>query len=258
MPRYRAEELKSLLDEAVEAYNRPGFIEADPVSVPHRFQKLQDREIAGLLTATLAWGQRKTIISKSLDLMARMDNAPHDFLLRHEGDDLRVVETFIHRTFNGVDARYFLEFLSWFYRNHGSLEEAFAPGFAAGGARQALSDFHRMFFGLPQAPVRTRKHMPPPERDAACKRLNMFLRWMVRRDDKGVDFGCWTSISPALLICPLDMHVERVARKLGLLRGRMKGWETGEQLTARLRKFDPQDPVKYDFALFGLGVMEKF
>lgn len=246
-----------MLDEAVDAFNRPSFIEGDPISVPHRFRKLQDREIAGLFSATLAWGQRQTTITNSLKLLERMDNDPHAFLLGAGDAEFRIAEDFVHRTFNGTDAGYFLRFLSRFYQSHQSLEEAFAPGFSSGGARQALTDFNRLFFQYPDAPQRTRKHVPNPERHSACKRLNMFLRWMVRRDDNGVDLGCWTSIDPSKLMCPLDVHVERVARRLGLLRGRMKGWETVEALTARLRRFDPADPVRYDFALFGIGVMEK-
>lgn len=257
MARLKESELKALLEEAVEAYNRPSFIEGDPISVPHRFRKLQDREIAGLFSATLAWGQRQTTINNTLKLLERMDNDPHAFLTGADDTEIRVAEDFVHRTFNSVDATYFLKFLSRFYRNHHSLEEAFAPGFTAGGARQALTDFHNIFFQPLDAPQRTRKHVPTPERQSACKRLNMFLRWMVRRDNNGVDLGCWTNISPAKLMCPLDVHVERVARRLGLLRGRMKGWETVEALTARLRRFDTDDPVRYDFALFGIGVTEK-
>lgn len=254
----KREELKEFLDRCVETYNRPDFIELDPVSVPHRFSKLQDREIAGFLAATLAWGQRKTILTKSFELMRLMDDAPHDFVLNSGPSDKRLLAKFSHRTFNGTDAVAFVDFLSWFYRDHISLEEAFLPGFTSGSAKTALTQFHHMFFHLPEIPARTRKHVATPERGSACKRLNMFLRWMVRKDQCGVDFGCWKRISPALLICPVDLHVERVARKLGLMRGRMRGWESAEQLTRKLRTFDPHDPVRYDFALFGLGVTEKW
>ena len=254
----KREELKDFLDRCAETYNRPDFIESDPIAVPHRFSKLQDREIAGFLAATLAWGQRKTILSKSFELMRLMDDAPYDFICNSGPTDLRRLSTFSHRTFNGTDAMAFVAFLTDFYRNHQSLEDAFLPGFKSGSARLALTHFHDQFFRLPDMPVRTRKHVATPERGSACKRLNMFLRWMVRRDQNGVDFGCWKRISPAHLICPVDLHVERVARKLHLMRGRMRGWESAEKLTVKLRQFDPEDPVRYDFALFGLGVMEKW
>ena len=187
-----------------------------------------------------------------------MDNSPHDFLLHHELNDLKPFECFKHRTFNGTDALYFLEFLSRFYRKHGSLEEAFLAAEKNETVEQNLIGFHRLFFSLPDFPDRTRKHVSTPERKSACKRINMFLRWMVRRDNKGVDFGIWKKISPAQLICPCDLHVERVARKLKLIRRKQMNWETALELTTNLRMLDPLDPVKYDFALFGLGVEEKF
>jgi uncharacterized protein (TIGR02757 family) len=252
-------DLKEFLDAKVEEYNNPSFIGSDPVSIPHRFKKKQDVEIAGLFAAILAWGQRKTIINKCIELLAMMDNAPHDFILNHTDADLKIFETFKHRTFNATDTLYFLAFLKDHYQKYDSLEEAFNPGLKnRWNAEQGLSSFHHRFFSLSFAPQRTRKHIATPERKAACKRLNMYLRWMVRKDDRGVDFGLWRSIDPAELICPCDLHVDRVARKLGLIQRKQTDWLTAVQLTNHLKALDPADPVKYDFALFGLGIMEKF
>ncbi|SDD12010.1 TIGR02757 family protein [Algoriphagus faecimaris] len=249
--------LKDFLDEKVDLYNRPGFITHDPISIPHRFSKKEDIEISGFFAAILAWGQRKTIINKCLELFQMMDNAPHDFLLNHKEDDLKPFLSFKHRTFNDVDTLYFIHFLTWFYRSYHSLEEAFL---ISGGQDmgEILSAFHEFFFHLEEAPARTRKHIATPTRKAACKRINMFLRWMVRQDDRGVDFGIWKKISPTQLICPTDLHVDRVGRKLGLIHRKQTDWQTAIELTERLREFDPVDPVKYDFALFGLGIEEKF
>ncbi|MBK5278551.1 MAG: TIGR02757 family protein [Bacteroidia bacterium] len=251
-------DLKAFLDSKVEQYNQPGFIKNDPISIPHRFTKKQDIEISGFLAATLAWGQRVTIINKSSELLNMMDNSPHDFLLHHTVDDLKPFEKFKHRTFNETDALYFIEFLSWFYKKHDSLEIAFTNNRAGETVEQNLINFYRLFFGLPDFPNRTKKHVATPERKSACKRINMFLRWMVRRDRQGVDFGIWKSISPSQLICPCDLHVERVARKLNLISRKQMNWETAIELTNNLKNLDPIDPVKYDFALFGLGVEEKF
>jgi uncharacterized protein (TIGR02757 family) len=249
-------ELKGLLDQREALYNRPAFIENDPISVPHRFRKKQDIEIAALFAAVLAWGQRATVISKCNDLLGRMDNAPHDFLLHAGPADRRAFRQFKHRTFNGTDAIYFLKFLSHFYRRHASLEAAFPLTAADADVAPALAHFHHVFFALPAAPGRTRKHVSTPNRKSACKRLNMFLRWMVRTDNRGVDFGLWRSIHPRQLICPCDVHVVRVAKKLGLIHRTTANWPLAEELTRRLRAFDPDDPVKYDFALFGLGAEE--
>ncbi|MDN3686781.1 TIGR02757 family protein [Cyclobacterium jeungdonense] len=252
-------DLKAFLDEKVSLYNRPDFIEDDPISVPHRFGKKQDIEISGFFAATLAWGQRKTIINKSLELMAMMDNSPHDFLCHHEPNDLKPFLKFKHRTFNDLDTLYFIDFLSRHYREHESLETAFIQGLTGEVdiMERLLSNFHELFFEASHAPHRTRKHVATPKRKAACKRINMFLRWMVRKDDRGVDFGIWNSLSPAQLICPCDLHVDRVGRSLGLIQRKATDWQTAMELTRNLRKFDPKDPVKYDFALFGMGVMEK-
>lgn len=255
---HTAAALRDFLDAAVRRYNTPDFIPHDPVSIPHRFSRPQDREITGFWTATLAWGQRKTIIQSAERLIRLMDGAPHDFILHHtEADRKRFLE-FKHRTFQATDTLYFLEFFQQFYRQHNSLEHAFAHHLQTGDitVENALLGFHRDFFDHPWAPERTRKHVATPERGSTCKRLNMFLRWMVRHDAAGVDFGQWNRIRPAQLLMPLDVHVERVARRLGLLHRPQTDWKAVLELTENLRAFDPQDPVKYDFALFGLGVME--
>ncbi|MGC3948766.1 MAG: TIGR02757 family protein [Chryseolinea sp.] len=246
-------ELKPFLDEKVEQYNQPRFIESDPVSIPHRFSKLQDIEIAGLFAATLAWGQRVTIIRKCTELMSMMDNDPHAFITHHTPRDLQVFESFKHRTFNLTDTLYFIEFLRWFYTRHKSLEDAFLVDNTADKVHDGLVRFHDLFFSLPDHPERTRKHVATPQRKSTCKRLNMYLRWMVRDDNCGVDFGLWKRISSSQLICPCDVHVDRVARKFKLIRRAQTDWLTAVELTNNLRLLDPRDPVKYDFALFGIG-----
>ncbi len=248
--------LKEFLDQKVVLYNRPDFIENDPVSIPHAFTKKQDIEIAGLFAAVLAWGQRKTIINKCRQLMAMMDNDPHEFILHHREKDLKPLLLFKHRTFNATDTLYFVEALKWYYQNHRSLEDAFYAGDKVDTVEQGLNQFQELFFSLDDAPHRTRKHIPSPARKSTCKRLVMYLRWMVRDDDKGVDFGIWKKIKPSQLICPCDVHVDRVARRLKLIKRKQTDWQTALELTARLRALDPADPVKYDFALFGLGIEE--
>ena len=251
-------DLQAFLDECAERYNRPGFISDDPISIPHRFSNRQDIEIAGLWTAVLAWGRRQTIIDKAEVLIGLMDGAPHQFIVQHAEKDRRRFLDFKHRTFQPTDTLYFLEFLQQYYRRHDSLEDAFARflGPEDRTVERALTGFHHLFFSLPDAPDRTRKHIATPARRSSCKRLNMFLRWMVRRDDAGVDFGLWPRIQPSQLIMPLDVHVERVARRYGLLERKQTDWAAALELTERLRAFDPRDPVRYDFALFGLGVLE--
>lgn len=250
--------LKKQLDAAVERYNRPDFIAADPISIPHRFATLQDREIMAFWAATLAWGQRKTIIQSANRLAELMDQAPYDFIMNHEEQDRAKFESFKHRTFQATDTLWFLEFFQRFYRKNASLETAFARHLLPGDAtvENALRGFHDDFFDHPYAPQRTRKHVATPARGSTCKRLNMFLRWMVRKDQAGVDFGHWNQLSPAQLLIPLDVHVERVARRMGLLQREQTDWRTVLELTEQLRAFDPADPVKYDFALFGMGVLE--
>lgn len=246
-------ELKSFLDQKVDQYNHPSFIANDPISVPHQFSVKQDIEIAGFFASVLAWGQRKTIVRKANELMELMDQAPYQFVRQHSERDLLRLSQFRHRTFNGTDTLYFIYFLRHYYQSHASLEDAFFPG-GSFNAETSLSHFHHSFFNLPEAPPRTRKHVSTPERGSACKRLNMFLRWMVRNDGKGVDFGIWNRISPRDLVCPCDLHVERVARQFKLISRKSMDWLTAIELTDNLKRLDPDDPVKYDFALFGLGI----
>jgi len=252
--------VRDLLDERVLLYNQPDFIAQDPIAVPHMYTRLQDVEIAGFWTAMLSWGLRKTILSKSRELFSLMDNAPYEFILHHREKERQRFMAFRHRTFQPLDTLYFLEFFQQYYRQYDSLEDAFllageSPGLR--DVRKSLEAFHAAFFNHPYAPQRTRKHVSTPVANSACKRINMFLRWMVRNDDKGVDFGLWRRISPSVLMMPLDVHVQRVATKLGLLSGKTTGWKAVQELTTILRTFDPDDPVKYDFALFGMGVLEE-
>jgi uncharacterized protein (TIGR02757 family) len=249
-----------LLEENYLLYDQPSFIEKDPISIPHRFTKKQDIEIAAFFAAILAWGQRTTIINSCNRLMDLMDNAPHAFVLQHTDKDLQRFETFVHRTFNATDLLYCMAFFRWYYLEHTTLEDAFSGSLQSTDTHvgPAISGFHRLFFSLPDAPHRTRKHIATPERGSTCKRLNMYLRWMVRKDIHGVDFGIWDKISPSQLLCPLDVHVERVARRLGLLTRRQRDWLAVLELTDNLRSIDPSDPVRFDFALFGMGVFEKF
>lgn len=253
-------DLKNFLDSKVEQYNTLNFIANDPICIPHLFSKKQDIEIMGFFAAVLAWGQRITIINSCKKLITLMDNAPHDFIINHQEIDLKPFLGFAHRTFNDTDLLYFMAFLKSYYANNQSLENAFAKHISKKDTtiEQALIGFHHTFFRLPDFPNRTRKHIATPERKSACKRLNMYLRWMVRTDKKGVDFGLWNSILPSQLICPCDLHVDRVARKLLLISNKNTGWKTALELTQNLRKLDANDPVKYDFALFGLGIEDKF
>ncbi len=253
------QQLKKLLNTKVKLYNRSSFIEDDPISIPHRYKKKQDIEIAAFWTAMLAWGRRKTIIDKANELFGRMDNAPYDFIKNHKEKDRQRFESFVHRTFQPIDALYFLEFFQNYYKKNNSLEKAFSRHLSKNDPHvgNALAGFHRDFFDSENAPRRTRKHVSTPERNSSCKRLNMFLRWMVRPNDTGVDFGLWKKIKPAQLLIPLDVHVDRIARGLGMIERKQTDWKTVLELTAFLKQLDPNDPVKYDFALFGMGVMEK-
>lgn len=255
--------LKEFLDRKVKQYNQPSFIKDDPISIPHLFSKKQDIEIAGFFAAIFSWGNRTTIIKKSKELMQLMEMAPHDFILNHEEKNLKRFLHFKHRTFNATDLLYFIEFLKYHYSKYDSLEDAFLKNVSAlsplGGGKEGASliGFHNYFFSFDDFPERTKKHIATPERNSTCKRLNMFLRWMVRKDDRGVDFGIWKNISPTQLICPIDVHVARVARQLQLLKRKQTDWAAALELTETLRTFDADDPVKYDFALFGLGVTNK-
>jgi uncharacterized protein (TIGR02757 family) len=252
--------LKAFLNKKVDEYNQPFFIESDPVCIPHLFTKKQDIEIAALFAAVFAWGNRTTIINKSKQLLQLMDMAPHEFCLHHTKNSLKGLLGFKHRTFNDTDLLYFIEFFRSHYSRHDSLEHAFSKWISKNDLtiEKGLIGFQEYFFSLEDVPARTRKHIASPARNSTCKRLNMFLRWMVRSDKNGVDFGIWKKISPAQLVCPIDLHVARVAKRFNLLERRPIDWLAALELTKYLRSLDRKDPVKYDFALFGLGVMEKF
>jgi uncharacterized protein (TIGR02757 family) len=252
--------LVHFLNRKVEEYNTVDFIANDPISIPHKFSKKQDIEIAGFFASIFAWGNRTTIINKCKELLERMDDAPHDFILRHQQSDLKRLLSFKHRTFNDTDLLYFIRFFKMHYETNSSLETAFSKHLKKGEVNiaSALDGFFQYFFGLPAAPERTKKHIAAPLKNSSCKRLNMFLRWMVRKDNKGVDFGIWKTISSSQLICPVDVHVARVARRFNLLERKQTDWIAALELTENLKKFDQVDPVKYDFALFGLGVIEKY
>jgi len=249
-------ELHDFLDSKYAQYNTPAFIDSDPVSIPHNFSTKEDIEISGFLSATISWGLRKTILQNAAMLMQMMDNAPSQFIRSFTIADLKPFRKFVHRTFNGEDCLYFLHSLQNIYINYGGLENCFVsiPG---EGIKPRIDFFRRIFLELPH-PQRHEKHIADPMKGASCKRINMFLRWMVRDDNRGVDFGLWKSVRPHELVCLLDIHTGKVARKLGCLQRTSNDWAAAEELTASLRKLDPDDPVKYDFALFGLGIFEKF
>ena len=251
-------ELTALLNDRYYHYNTPDFIAPDPISIPHRFSSRGDIEIAGLLVATIAWGRRDLVLRSANRLLERMDRAPYDFVLHATASDLDQLEGFVHRTFNAIDARYFVRALQHIYCEHRGLEAAFADGLqpADTDIYNALAHFRGLFFSLPSAPKRTGKHVSDVTRNASCKRLAMFLRWMVRQDKRGVDFGLWQRIAPHQLVLPLDVHTGRVTRALGLLKRKQNDWKAVREVTAHLRQLDPTDPAKYDFAIFGLGIYE--
>ena len=253
------DQLKDFLEEKYFLYNRKNFIETDPISIPHQFSSKEDIEIAGFIAATIAWGQRVTILKNANEILRRMDFSPHHFILNFKPSELSVFDHFVHRTFNSDDLKVFLFSLQRIYKKYGSLESLPAQFVRTGDTEmsQTISLWRKEFFKVKHLP-RTLKHFPDPLKGSAAKRLNMYLRWMVRKDDNRIDFGLWKSISPAILTCPLDVHSGRVARKLGLLTRTQDDWKAAAELTEKLKTFDPSDPVKYDFALFGLGVFEKF
>jgi uncharacterized protein (TIGR02757 family) len=250
-------DLKKFFDSKVAVYNQASFIKDDPICIPHLFTKKQDIEIAGFFASIFAWGNRTTIIQKSKELMQLMDNAPYAFCTGHKESDLKKLLAFKHRTFNTTDLLYFISFFQEHYKKHDSLEDAFVLSPEKDPAAR-LHQFHNYFFSFPDAPPRTKKHIATPVKGSTCKRLNMYLRWMVRTDNKDVDFGIWNKIKPSELICPIDLHVARVAKRFQLLDRTKIDWQAGLELTSYLKTLDPKDPVKYDFALFGLGVIEKY
>ena len=250
-------ELKEFLDEKVILYNQPAFITSDPIQIPHRFHLKEDIEISGFLSATMAWGNRKMIINKVSELMNRMGNSPYDFVMNYSDDEFEKIETFKHRTLNAGDLDFYLKSLRNIYENHGGLETIFKFEKSHSDSFHAIENFRARFLETPHQP-RAEKHLSSPAKNSAAKRLNMFLRWMVRNDQQDVDFGIWKNILPAQLVCPLDVHSGNAARKLGLLKRKQNDWKAASELHSTLKKLDSEDPAKYDFALFGLGVFEHF
>ena len=248
-------ELKEFLDYKANQYELIDFITSDPIQIPHRFKQKEDVEIAGFLTASIAWGNRLSILKSANKMMALMDNAPYDFIINHKKSDLSIFEGFVHRTFNATDLTFFVRSLQNIYKNHQGLENVFSSNNPS--LQDTIHDFKSIFFEIDH-PQRTLKHVSDPLKGSAAKRLNMFMRWMVRSNTKGVDFGIWKQHSPAQLSIPLDVHTGNIARKLNLIQRKQNDFKTLKELDKKLRKFDPVDPVKYDYALFGLGVFEKF
>jgi len=250
-------ELKEFLDAKTLQYNNRNFIQSDPIRIPHLFQKKEDIEIIGFLVATIAWGNRKSIIKNGKRLVEIMGNSPYDFVLNFSKENSDIHSGFVHRTFNEIDLEYFIIALQNIYKNYNGLEAVFGKNIKNNSLQPAIHEFKKVFFSLPHL-TRTEKHISDPLKNSAAKRINMFLRWMVRKDTSGVDFGIWQSISPSLLSCPLDVHSGNVARKLGLIKRKQNDAKALLELDANLRKLDSEDPSKYDFALFGLGIFEKF
>ena len=250
-------ELKDFLDSKVTQYNHPRFIESDPIQIPHLFTKKEDKEIAGFLTATIAWGNRKSIIKNAHRMIQMLDNSPYDFVMNHQESDLKSLEGFVHRTFNEKDFIQFIRSLQHIYTKHNGLEVMFKTYTESNSLQFAIHKLKQHFFEIPHL-SRTQKHISDPQKKSAAKRINMFLRWMVRQDNCGVDFGIWKSLSPAQLSCPLDVHFGNVARKLGILNRKQNDAKALLELDTALRQLDSNDPVKYDFALFGLSVFESF
>lgn len=249
-------ELKSFLDQKVDFYNNSKFIETDPILIPHQFTNKEDIEIMGFLMATIAWGKRSMIINNGLKITKLMGSSPAKFINNFKEIDLKPFENFVHRTFNDTDLIYFMTALQHIYKNHGGLEKVFSEGYhKTGDIYGAINHFRKIFFEI-EYPLRTSKHVSNPAKGSAAKRLNMYLRWMVRHDEKGVDFGIWHSIPSSALMMPLDVHTARQGRALGLLKRRSNDWKAVEEYTHNLRLFDSSDPIKYDFALFGMGAFE--
>lgn len=251
-------ELYEFLEEKHNQYNHLSFIESDPISIPHIFSRKEDIEISGFLTATISWGRRPMIIKNAYSLIERMDFNPYDFILNYHEVDLKAFKAFKHRTLNGDDCIFFLRSLKNIYQDHGGLENVFIKSNdCSGNIKESIINFRKIFLE-PTHPKRVEKHISNPVANSAAKRINMFLRWMVRKDKYGVDFGIWNKIRMSDLICPLDVHSGNVARKLGLLNRRQNDWKAAVELTNKLKEFDNNDPVKYDYALFGLGIFEDF
>ena len=251
------EELKDFLDKMAEKYNSLDFIDHDPVCIPHLYQTKEDIEISGFLTATIAWGNRCAILRSAKRMMSCLEESPYDFIMNHDDHDLERISGVIHRTFNSTDLIYFIKALKYIYETKNGLEGIFNNYQTEDSLQPAIHKLKCFFFELPHA-ARTLRHISDPFKGSAAKKINMFLRWMIRRDNKGVDFGLWKSISPSILSCPLDVHSGNVARKLGLINRKQNDSKAVSELDINLRELDRADPVKYDFALFGLGVFEGF
>ena len=251
-------DLHQLLDEKLRLYHTKDFIPLDPVSIPHLFSQKEDIEISGLIAALFSWGQRATIIAKSKDFLQRMDNAPFQFVMHHADSDLKNLLGFKHRTFTEADALFLVAGLKEMYSRKGGMEALFTVPASHESVESGINRFYDFWMQLPYALPRFKKHLASPARKSACKRINMFLRWMVRKDEIGVDFGLWSSIRPHQLVCPCDVHVERIGRQLGLIQSPRLNWNTALELTRNLKKFDPQDPVKYDYALFMMGIVQNY
>ena len=257
MEKFKQGEIKSFLDYKADLYENENFIENDPVSIPHLFSKKEDIEISAFITSTISWGLRKTILNNAKKIVDMMDLSPFEFVQNHTKSDLIPLSKFVHRTFNGNDLIFFIKSLKNIYLNHGGLENLFKPNNLGENMGQVIHQMKKTFFSISHQ-GRTKKHISDPMKGSAAKRLNMFLRWMVRSKKKKVDFELWKSISPSQLSCPLDIHSGRVARKLKILKRSQNDFKATQELDLNLRKFNTIDPVKYDFALFGLGVFENF
>ncbi len=250
-------EMKAYLDAMADRYNNPDFIEYDPISVPHRYSLKEDIEIAGLLAATISWGDRRVIVRNGHKMLDLLGESPYDFVMSYKAGQLKSLDGFVHRTFNHDDLKYFIRALRHIYKMHGGMEKIFTLHADTSSLQPAIHKFKRIFFEIPH-PQRTAKHIPDPFKGSAAKKMNMLLRWLIRKDSKGVDFGIWQSVSPSILSCPLDVHSGNIARQLGLLKRKQNDAKAVSELDNELRKLDPEDPVKYDFALFGLGISGEF
>jgi len=251
------EQLREFLDEKVQQYNNPNFIELDPIQIPHMYSAKEDIEISGFLAATISWGNRTSILKSSKRMMELMGNSPYDFIMHHKDEHLKKMDGFVHRTFNSTDLITFIEALKYLYQHQNGLEGVFTKYKTVKSIQPAIHQLNKVFFTVPHL-QRTRKHLPDPLSGSAAKKINMYLRWMIRKDNCSVDFGIWKNISPSILSCPLDVHSGNVSRKLGLLKRKQNDAKAVQELDACLRQLDNNDPVKYDFALFGLGIYENF
>ena len=250
-------DIKEFLLQKVSQYNQVSFISTDPISIPHSFTGKEDIEISGFLTALISWGQRKSIVKSGKKLMNLMGNKPHQFVLNAGRKELEDISDFVYRTFNGDDLLFLIAALKEIYLHKGGLEQIATTGFEkTGDIKGAIIEIRNTLLQTPHL-KRSEKHLADPQKGSAAKRINMFLRWMVRKDNNGVDFGIWEKIPQSRLMCPLDVHSGNTARALGLLKRKQNDWKAVEELTECLKKMDPEDPVKFDFALFGTGVFEK-